>query len=117
MDEQVQSRLRLLAPAALVVFAVLLLAVVVVSIAGSAGAPSTEDQGAAEREGTAEAVRRERRSRRERELPSARYTVKVGDTLGSISQKTGRSPQDLQDLNEGLDAQALQPGQRLKLRE
>ena len=117
MDERVQSRLRLLAPAALVVFAVLLLAVVVVSIAGSAGGSDPQNEDAAAQEGTSEAVRRERRDRRERQLPAETYTVKAGDTLGSIAQKTGRSPQDLQDLNEGLDAQALQPGQRLKLRE
>ncbi len=109
--------MRLLAPTALVLFAVLLLVVVVVSIAGSAGGSGAQSAGAGAEDGTSEGRPRERRSRRERELPSGSYTVKVGDTLGSIAQKTGRSPQDLRDLNEDLDPQTLQPGQRLKLRE
>jgi len=43
--------------------------------------------------------------------------VRAGDTLGSIAERTGRTPEQLQELNPGLDAQTLQPGQKLKLRE
>jgi len=44
------------------------------------------------------------------------YTVRSGDTLTSISLDTGVSVVTLEQLNPGLDTQALQPGQRLRLR-
>lgn len=44
------------------------------------------------------------------------YTVRTGDTLTSISLETGVSVATLQQLNPGLDTQALQPGDRLRLR-
>ncbi len=44
------------------------------------------------------------------------YTVRGGDTLSAISLETGVSVGRLEELNPDLDVQALQPGQRLKLR-
>ena len=44
------------------------------------------------------------------------YTVRSGDTLTAISIETGVPVETLQQLNPGLDTQALQPGQRLRLR-
>ncbi len=44
------------------------------------------------------------------------YVVRSGDTLSSISLETGVSVAALQRLNPDVDIQALQPGQRLKLR-
>ena len=44
------------------------------------------------------------------------YVVRTGDTLSSISLDTGVSVDRLQELNPDVDVQALQPGQRLKLR-
>lgn len=44
------------------------------------------------------------------------YVVRTGDTLSSISLETGVSVDRLQELNPDVDVQALQPGQRLKLR-
>ena len=44
------------------------------------------------------------------------YVVKVGDTLSAISLSTGVSVARLEQLNEDIDVQALQPGERLKLR-
>jgi len=44
------------------------------------------------------------------------YVVRTGDTLSSISLDTGVSVDRLQQLNPDVDVQALQPGQRLKLR-
>lgn len=44
------------------------------------------------------------------------YVVRSGDTLSSISLDTGVSVAKLQSLNPNVDVQALQPGQRLKLR-
>ena len=45
------------------------------------------------------------------------YTVRTGDTLGSIAIKTGVSVTTLEDLNPGLDPEGLVAGQKLKLRE
>ena len=45
------------------------------------------------------------------------YIVKEGDTLGSIAEKTGKSVEELQELNPELDPQALVTGQEVRLRE
>ena len=44
------------------------------------------------------------------------YTVRSGDTLSQISVKTGVSVPTLEALNPGINPNALQTGQRLKLR-
>lgn len=44
------------------------------------------------------------------------YEVEEGDNLTIISQKTGISVDRIESLNPDLDPQALQPGQKLKLR-
>ena len=44
------------------------------------------------------------------------YVVKSGDTLSTISSKTGVSVPTLERLNPGVDPGALQAGQRLRLR-
>ncbi len=46
----------------------------------------------------------------------ARYVVQNGDTLISISEKTGVSLERIQELNPDLDPQILISGQKLKLR-
>lgn len=43
------------------------------------------------------------------------YTVKAGDVLSVISDETGVSITELERLNPGLDARALQVGRRLRL--
>jgi len=43
------------------------------------------------------------------------YTVKRGDALSVIADQTGVSIPDLQRLNPGLDARALQVGRKLRL--
>ncbi len=45
------------------------------------------------------------------------YVVKSGDTLSTISSKTGVSVRTLERLNPGVDPGALQTGQRLRLRQ
>ena len=45
------------------------------------------------------------------------YTVKLNDTLGLISEKTGVSVERLEELNPELDPQNLIVGQKIKLRE
>ena len=44
------------------------------------------------------------------------YVVRAGDTLSAIALDTGVSVARLEELNEDVDVQALQPGERLKLR-
>jgi LysM repeat protein len=46
----------------------------------------------------------------------ATYTVKSGDTLSGIAARTGVSISVILRLNHGLNANALQTGQVLKLR-
>lgn len=46
----------------------------------------------------------------------ARYTVEEGDTLSAIEAETGVPVSRIEQLNPGLDPQALTPGQKLRLR-
>jgi LysM repeat protein len=51
-------------------------------------------------------------------VPTRRtYVVRQGDTLVSIAARFGLTPEGLVALNPTVDAQALQPGVRLKLRQ
>lgn len=45
------------------------------------------------------------------------YTVKAGDSFSAIAEKTGVDIGELQRLNPDIDPRALQPGQKLKLKE
>jgi LysM repeat protein len=47
--------------------------------------------------------------------PPRSYVVQAGDTLSTIAAKTGVSLATIQRLNPGIDPQALQTGQSLKL--
>jgi len=95
-----RSPVRYLAPAALVVT---FLAVIVV-LATFDGDGS--DPGDRTRETTAQPAAPSRRT----------YVVRQGDTLVSIAERFGLTQERLIALNPGIDAQALQPGTRLKLR-
>jgi LysM repeat protein len=44
------------------------------------------------------------------------YTIKTGDSLSSISLKTGVPLSTLESLNSSVDPNALQAGHRLRLR-
>lgn len=44
------------------------------------------------------------------------YTVKSGDSLSTVSRRTGVSVSRIQELNPNVDPQALQVGQKIKLR-
>ncbi len=46
----------------------------------------------------------------------AAYVVQNGDTLTSISEKTGVDVETIQKLNPDIDPQILNSGQKLKLR-
>lgn len=110
MDRRLPARV--LALLALVGVSAALYAVVTGGTEGTErGARSSPAAGTTE-EGTPASDEQEtpRRSRR------SRYTVKAGDTPSGIAEKTGVPVDRLLDLNPDIDAQALQTGQRLKLR-
>ena len=106
-----RSPARLLAPLALV--AVTLAAVLVVLASGGSG--GGDDGGAsADRSGTSTPTSSTTTTPTPRR---STYTVKTGDTLGLIAEKTGVSVERLQELNPELDPQALLSGQKITLRE
>ena len=104
-----RSPARLLAPAALVVLAVAVLLIILSSADGDDGPEraNTAGDGSAT---TAPAAKGKR-------APRSTYTVKRGDTLGSIAEQTGVEVERLQELNPELDAQAIIAGQKIKLKE
>ena len=108
--------LRILAPAALIVFGVAL--AMIISTANKSSNSSGTSSNAVEKQqdlGSSTAKSRRTRTTRDK-LPQRVYVVKTGDTLGSISQKVGVSVEKLQQLNPGLDQFALTAGQKIKIR-
>ena len=103
--DRISSPARLLAPAALVVFA---LAVALIVLG------SGSDDGSKAQKTTGERTTTTQRTSRRRPRPKT-YTVKPGDTLGAIGQKTGFDVDILQALNPTLDPQTLNAGQKIKL--
>jgi LysM repeat protein len=113
-----RSPLRFLAPIALVVFAIALL-MIVSSSGGSdeGGSTSASEQQKNKDLGTSSKKTKKKRAGASGGLPTRTYTVKSGDTLGSISAKTGIPVDKLQEINPQLDPQQLVSGQKIKLRE
>lgn len=105
--DRTSSQARLLAPVALVVLAVAV-ALIVLGSGGSGDGAATEKTTAGEE--TAPTTRTSRRR-----PPPTTYTVKPGDTLGAIGEKTGFDVDILQQLNPTLDPQTLNAGQKIKL--
>jgi hypothetical protein len=101
-----RSRLRVLAPLSLIAFGVAFALVVSNSGVDNNHARAQPSTSAA----TTTTVQNKYAHRRS-------YTVRTGDTLGGIAEKTGVDVTTLQDLNPGLDPQALVAGQKIKLRE
>ena len=115
-----RSPLRFLAPVALVLFGIALLMIVSSSDGGNdSGSTSASEQQKDKDLGTSSKKTRKRKSTSGSNgaLPTRTYTVKSGDTLGSISAKTGIPVAKLQELNPQLDPQQLVSGQKIKLRE
>ena len=105
--DRTSSQARLLAPAALVVFA---LAVALIVLGSGSGGDGSGAQKTTVGEQT---TTTERTSRRRAQRTT--YTVKPGDTLGAIGEKTGFDVDILQQLNPALDPQTLNAGQKIKL--
>jgi LysM repeat protein len=112
-----RSPLRFLAPVALVAFGIALLMIVSSSRSdGGTSQPSASEQAKARDLGS-DAKKPKKKRSTEGKLPTKSYTVRNGDTLGSIAEKTGIPIAKLQELNPEVDPQQLSTGQRLKLRE
>jgi LysM repeat protein len=115
-----RSPLRFLAPVALIAFGLALLVVVSSSNSGDTGNTPSASEREKDRDLGASTKRSKRKSKSSSAngtLPSRTYTVKSGDTLGSISEKTGIPIEKLQELNPQLDPQQLVSGQKIKLKE
>jgi LysM repeat protein len=118
MGTYARSPLRLLAPVALVAFGIALLMIVSSSNGGGGGnAPSASEQAKNQDLGSSTKKKSKRRRAANGGLPTRSYTVQKGDTLGSISEKTGIPVAKLQELNPQIDPQQLTTGQKIKLRE
>jgi LysM repeat protein len=111
-DNGRRSPARLLAPLALVVFAVALVVVIATSSVGGGG----DDTDDADR-GSPTAATTTARTETEAPRGPATYTVKTGDTLNAIADRTGLTVEEIEELNPELDPQALLAGQKIKLRE
>lgn len=111
-DKPRHSPARLLAPLALVLFVVALLAVLGGSGTGdsaSSDVVSPPAEPAATEDTTTSEAPRPRRRRM--------YVVKAGDNLDVIAEKTGVPTDTLEELNPELDPFALDIGQKITLRE
>lgn len=112
--------MRVLAPAALVVFGLALVLVVTTSGGGEAEQPADTSAAQEARDlGTdakEEKAQPKKRDSSEEESGDAVYVVQEGDTLGAISEETGVPIERLEELNPGLDQFSLVAGQRIKLR-
>jgi LysM repeat protein len=103
-----RSPARFLAPIALVAFAVALYSVVNDSrepTGGNSGSSSATATPTAKSKSSSKKTSSKKRKS---------YTVKPGDTLSAIAEKTGVSLETLNDLNP--DVNTLSPGQKLRLR-
>ena len=103
---------RLLAPAALLAFAIALVAIV-----GASGIAGGDDEERSRSTSTGPSTAGETELAPPKRRRRAVYTVEQGDTLGEISRKTGIDVETLEELNPELDPVALTPGQKIKLRQ
>jgi len=103
-----RSPARFLAPIALVAFSVALYSVVQDAREPAGG--STVAPAGATATPTEKKSEKKKSSKRKRKT----YTVKAGDTLSGIAEKTNVSLETLRRLNDDVDT--LSPGQKLRLR-
>ena len=108
-----RSPLRFLAPVALI--AVIVAIFIVVGANNGGGDKGDKASSGNGTELSAQEKRRRRERRRTRESRTS-YTVKPGDSLDAIAIKVKVPKETLLQLNPDLDPQALQPGQKIKIR-
>lgn len=112
-DVKAGSGARLIAPLALAICAIAVFVVLTSqednsaskAAAGAASGAVTKSSATPTTEGAAAGPKR------------SRYTVKAGDSFSAIAEAQGVDIATLQALNPEVDPRALQPGQRLKLKE
>jgi LysM repeat protein len=102
MKKQRTATMRMLAPLGVAVLGIVVVFVIATSFGGS---DSGNDGGRGGSGGAAKTKTDEKF-----------YTVEPGDSLTSISDKTGVGVEKLTQLNPDIDPQALISGQRVKLR-
>jgi LysM repeat protein len=105
-----RSAARLLAPLALLLSVAAVLVIVQTSTKSNDSNGDGGKRTATDQDTTQDTVEKPRRVR-------PNYTVKLGDTLGLIAEKTGVSVERIEALNPELDPQNLIVGQKIKLRE
>jgi LysM repeat protein len=111
MERRRRNPARFLAPIALI--AVIVAGVMVVQngrTSKSVGTATTTTQGGSTTSTTS--VSSKKSSKKSK---AKTYTVKSGDNLSTVAEKTGVSMEKIQALNPKLDAQNLQVGQKIKL--
>jgi LysM repeat protein len=116
-----RSPARFLAPLALIVFVIALMAIV--SNSGSGSGSSSDNSGttsatATTKSSTTTSAKKKHKTGTTTTTTSGprTYTVQVGDTLGTIAAKTGVSLATIQSLNPDVDPHAMVAGQKIKLR-
>jgi len=103
-----RSPARFLAPIALVAFAVALY-----SVAHDPGTPNGNPSGGSSATATPTSTSKSK-SKKKTSKKRKTYTVKSGDTMSGIAEKTGVPLETLTDLNPDVDT--LSPGEKLRLR-
>jgi|SRR6476620_3729256 len=105
-----RSPARFLAPIALIAFAFALYSVVKDQSAPARG------NSAESATPTATSTSKSKKSSKKKKKAKT-YTVKSGDTLSGIAEKTKLTQEELLNLNPELDPSTLAPGQKIKLSE
>jgi LysM repeat protein len=107
-----RSRVRWLAPFVLLGAVGLVVWVIATSLSDpSSTSPTVESSPA----GSASHDRTPSSTRTPSSSSTRSYTVRTGDLLTTVSEKTGVSLERLHELNPDLDVNELQPGQRIRL--
>jgi LysM repeat protein len=115
MGDIPQSSLRVLAPASIVLFAIVLLIVVVASVGGGDEPSSESERVAITETSRSDGAAQRRAARRRRLAERGVYVVRSGDNLSTIATRLGISVETLQELNPTADPQNLVTGQRIRL--
>lgn len=98
---------RILAPLALIGVTIVVIAVISAST-GDGDSNTGKRGGGGNRGATTTTTKAEK--------PPKKYEVQAGDSLSVIADRFGVSVEEITQLNPGVDAQALNEGQTLKLR-
>lgn len=104
-----RSPARFAAPLALAVFIVILVVVVLSAGGGSSSGGVSGHSGRP-------AARTSPRVKHRRGGTRRTYVVRSGDSLARIAAKTGVPIKRIEQLNRGIDARTLHPGEKIKLR-